>query len=260
MVVSFPLTIMHTGPVQQFLWLFPLVGEGVIVVTMLYRNLWRSLPIFFACMVVSIVRTIILFSDRNNALLYFYNYWLTEAAENIAYVCAIKELFDNIFHRNLGIRSVGDSLFRWASALLLIFAVVIAWNSPGGDIKKTMAAILVVKRTVSIIEAGLLIVLSLSVFLFGLPWGNPLLGIFLGFAVYGMVDSVAISIRAAYGSMDTGIFNWIMMVTYNCTVLTWAGYVLSTTPAKIAEAQLDPEDIERLSNEVQLTLSFFSKR
>jgi hypothetical protein len=147
---------MHLTTLQLSLWLSPTIVESVIVMAMFYRKLWRSLPIFLSYLIFTISRTCFLFLERSNIVEYFYAYWVTEAIGSLVVLCVIKELFDNAFHKHLGLRQLGNVLFRWSIAVLVVVAVVIAWKSPGGDTKRLMAGILTVKRTVTFVEAGLL--------------------------------------------------------------------------------------------------------
>src|SRR5258705_9447015 len=98
---------MHVTRVQTFLWLTPTVMEIVIVMAMIYKKVWRDLPIFFSYLIFTIARTCLLFHERNNAIEYFYTYWVTEALACFAAICVIKELFDNAFQQHLGLRRLG---------------------------------------------------------------------------------------------------------------------------------------------------------
>src|SRR5258707_14643151 len=103
---------MRLTTLQLTLWLFPTIVEGVILMAMLYRKLWHSLPIFFSYVIFAICRTYFLFLERNNAITYFYAYWVTQAVRSFAFFWVIKELFDNAFQRHLGLRQLGNVLFR----------------------------------------------------------------------------------------------------------------------------------------------------
>src|SRR3954466_15984921 len=143
---------MRLTALQMWLWLSPTVMEGVIVVAILYRKLWRDLPIFLSYLIFEVGRTCLLFTERSNAIAYFYSYWITEALGCLAALCVIKELFNNAFERHLGLRQLGNVLFQWSIAVLLVSSVLMAWMSPGVDTQKLMAGIYVVKRTATFVE------------------------------------------------------------------------------------------------------------
>lgn len=217
---------MHVTRVQTFLWLFPTIVESVIVLAIAYRKLWHSLPIFLSYLVFEIIRTCVLFSVRGSAITYFYFYWISEALGCLAALCVIKELFDNAFERRLGLRQLGNVLFQWSIAVLLVAAILVAWMSPGKDAQKLMAGIYVIKRSLTFVEAGLLGFLLLFAFAFGIPWQHYAMGVFGGFGIYGAIELSAITARAEYGRSVIDWVNWAVMLANNCCVLTWAAYFL----------------------------------
>src|SRR5689334_21610809 len=152
---------MHLPKIQAFLWITSIVIEIVIVIAMIFKKLWRNLPIFFSYLIFEIIRDSFLFLELNNAIRYFYAYWVTEALGCFAALWVIKELFDNAFQRHLGLRQLGNVLFQWSIAILLVVGVLSAWMSPGVDVKKIMAGIVTVKLVVTVVEAGLLAFLFL---------------------------------------------------------------------------------------------------
>jgi hypothetical protein len=138
---------MHLTTLQLTLWLAPTILEGVIVISILYRKLWGSLPIFFSYLIFTISGTCFLFLERGDPIKYFYAYWVKQALGSLAVLWVIKELFDNAFQQQLGLRQLGNVLFRWSIAVLLVVAVIVAFVSPGGDTSRIMAGIIAVKRT-----------------------------------------------------------------------------------------------------------------
>ena len=245
---------MHTTLPQLVLWLSPTAVEGVIVMAMMWRRVWRDLPIFLSYLLFEIARTCFLFLERNNEITYFYSYWVTEALGSFAALCVIKELFDHAFSRHLGLRQLGNVLFQWSLALLFVTAVLIAWMSPGTDTAKVMAGILIAKRAVSFIEAGLLGFLFLFVFAFGIGWQHYVVGVCLGFGIYGAVELAAISARAIHGPVATQVFNWVMMSVNNCCVLIWAAYFLLPGPAKAKQPLLHVDNLLEEWNKALLQL------
>jgi hypothetical protein len=254
MVVGSYFTTMHLSTLQLVLWLCPTVLEVAILVSIVHRRLWRTLPIFASYLVFEIGRTAFLFLQRSNDANYFWAYWATEALGSFAAFCVIKELFDNAFQRQLGIRKLGNVLFEWSVAILFVTAVLIAWASPGNDIKKLMASILVLKRTATIVEAGLLGFLFFFVFAFGISWQHYAIGVFLGFGLYGSVEIVAITSRAIYGPVATGVFNWVVMTANNCCVLVWAIYFLARAPVEAKSVPVDAANRLRELDEALLAL------
>ena len=236
MVVA-PATAMHPTT-RLVLWLTPTAVETVIVVAMVYRKLWRDLPIFLSYIVYEIGRTVFLFTERNNPWVYFYGYWITEAVGCFAALCVIRELFDNAFHRHLGLQTLGRVLFRWSIVILLVVAVAVAWISPGSEPTRLMAGIFVLKRTVTVVQAGLLAFLFLFAFSFGLRWQHYAVGVTLGFGVYGAVELAALAIRMRYGHPVQWLYNWMMMTINNTCVFIWGAYFLYPLKSKVAQGDV----------------------
>jgi len=228
-------TTMRVPTLQMFLWLTPTIVESVIVMVIVYRKLWRELPIFFSYLLFEIGRTCFLFLERSNQATYFYGYWVTEALGCLAAIWVIKELFDNAFHRHLGLRRLGNVLFHWSIALLMVVAVIIAWTSPGADSNRLLAGIYILKRVVTFVETGLLGFLFLFAFTFGIGWQHYATGICLGFGIYGSVELAAITARSIYGHTFNSALNWIMMTANNCCVCIWAAYFI--VPARVPTKQ-----------------------
>ena len=245
---------MHLTTFQLTLGLAPTIVESVIVMAMLYRKLWRSLPIFFSYLIFTISGTCLLFLERGNPIKYFYAYWVKQALGSLAVLWVIKELFDNAFQQQLGLRQLGNVLFRWSIAVLVVAAVIVAWMSPGGDNARLMAGIIAVKRTVTFVESGLLGFLFLFAFTLGLGWQHYATGVCLGFGISGVVELAAITVRAIYGEPALGIFNWAIMTVNNCCVFIWATYFLLPQPKRPVDSLIPDSNRLKEWNEALLHL------
>jgi hypothetical protein len=252
MVVASPSTAMHPTT-RLVLWLTPTIVESVIVVAMVYRKLWRDLPIFLSYIIYEIGRTVFLFTERNNSSVYFYGYWVTEAAGCFAALCVIRELFDNAFHRYLGLQTLGRALFRWSIVILFVVAVVVAWISPGSEPTRLMAGIFVLKRTVTVVQAGLLAFLFIFAFSFGLTWQHYAVGVTLGFGLYGAVELAALAIRMRYGHPVQWLYNWTMMTINNSCVFIWAAYLLYPVKSRVVQGDvfLAQDQLEKWNRALQ---------
>lgn len=179
-----------------------------------------------------------LFTERNNSWVYFYGYWVTEAVGCFAALCVIRELFDNAFHHHLGLQALGRLLFRWSVVILLGVAVVVAWNSPGSEPTRLMARIFVLKRTITVVQAGLLAFLFIFAFSFGLSRQHYAVGVALGFGVYGGVELAALAIRMRYGHPVQWLYNWMMMTINNTCVFIWGAYFLYPLKRKAVQGDV----------------------
>lgn len=252
-------TTMHVTLLQELIWLAPTFVEALIVAIILNRRLWRILPWFLSYLVFCVLRTAFLFLQRHDVTIYFFAYWWSEPIANIVQLCVIKELFDKVFALHADSKQLANTFFQWSLALLLVLAVIIAWNSPGGDAKKLMAGVYVVKRTVAFVEAGLLVLLAIFMSTMGLPLHNYYIGIFIGLSIYGLVDLVAIAVRAKYGSINTSTVNWITMIGDTFRVVTWAAYILPEPepPPSLTDEQL--REISSSLNEMRTFVAIWRR-
>ena len=217
---------------MTFLWLLPMALEIAIVLIMISRGLWRGLPIFFAYVIAEIGRTAFLFVERKNVYVYFYGYWVTEIIGCFMALWVCKELFDNVFSRYLGLRSLGRVLFKGSLLVVIVSAVLFSRVIPEMDTARILAAILVIKRAVTFVQAGMLASLFLFGLFLGLAWDRYVIGVALGFGIYGAGELVAITARTIYGRAAESPCNWIMMGVGNCCVLIWISYFLFPPKAR----------------------------
>lgn len=231
-------TTMHVTKLQQFLWLAPAGIEAAIVIAMIYKKLWRELPIFGSYLILDVVRVCFMFQLRNNPIEYFYAYWVTEALACFAVLWVIKELFDNAFQRHLGLQQLGNVLFQWSIVILLVVGVLSAWTCPGVDARKLMAGIVTVKLVVTVVESGLLAFLFLFAFAFGLSWQHYATGVCIGFGIRGAVEMATIAALRIYGDAFIPLRNWIVPTLVACSVLIWAAYFLLPKPERAVQSPI----------------------
>lgn len=250
---------MHLSFLQLCLWLAPTCVEVILVAGMIYRGLWRSLPLFFAFLVFTIVRTCFLFSLRHDAVRYFLGFWFSEPVADTSQLFVIKELFDHVFEERLDLQRVGNMLFRWSLAGLFLIAVVVALHSPGGDTKKLMLGIWAIKRTIVFVETGLLFSLGVFMAVVGVPLRNCYLGIFIGLCSYGAVDLVTSVVRAALGTADNNISNSIKGIADVFRVLAWAFYILPSAQSELTISGTNFESVHALLDDMHSALATWKR-
>jgi hypothetical protein len=104
--------------------------------------------------------------------------------------------------------------------------VILALAAPGNDQDKMIAGIFTVKRTVTIVQAGLLGFLFLFASAFGVAWRHYAVGIASGLGVYGAVELIAMVMRAKFGAVVDSSIYWILMIVNTCCVMIWAAYIV----------------------------------
>jgi len=210
-------------------WLVPATLEAAIAGQMFRRGLWKQYPIFWSYLLSDILRTLVLFAigDGNaHYSTYFYTYWVSECFACLLGFFVVGEVFRSAFSKRLGLREWGRAIFRVSLLGLVGLALLAARAAPGNDSSKLVAAMLVLKRAESLVRLGLVAALLIFVFILGLPWKSPDIGIAAGFAVHGMVELAALAIRSHYGPAANRTFRWSITGAEFCQGFVWAAYLL----------------------------------
>lgn len=200
-----------------------------VVAAIIRRRLWREFPLFLSFLIFQISRTGVLFSLRNSPLHYTYVYWITEAIEAPIMFSVIYEIFACALKPYPSLARLTRVLFFWALILLVLIAFGTASASPVNNqnvnSKHELAQFLyTLKRSISVIQVGLLALLFLFVKTFAIPWRHYLMGIMLGCAFLGSVDLITWLVRVHWGEGIADITNWLVGITQNCVTFVWISY------------------------------------
>jgi hypothetical protein len=217
---------MHLTP-QKILWLTPTTLEIFTAGAMLWHRKWREYPWFYGYLLSEVIRTAALFSigtDSRHYATYFYTYWATEAVLSTLGFFVIAEIFDHAFSDRFGLKQWRRSIFRFALMVLIVAAVFVSFISHGGEPSRLMAAVLILKRSESLIRLGLIAALFIFVSILGLPWTSQTIGITFGLALYGVVEIIGIGVRFHYGSGVNRMVSLSGMLAACCQTLIWAAY------------------------------------
>ena len=226
------------------LWIAPAVLLAVLATVMRIRRLDREWPAFFAYCAFSAAKTPILFWVYQRTAAYFYGYWIAEMASTFLALAAIYEVFLHLFRSYDTSARLGQSLFRWVGAALVLAAVVTAMAAPGNDEIRLTAASLVVDRSALLVQCGLLLFLFAAAAYLRLPSRSHALGIAMGFGLFVGVQLAEGAVRAQVGLISLEALNLVKMGSYACGVLVWMKYVLAPQPAEVPTAAPRVENVK----------------
>jgi hypothetical protein len=151
-----------------------------------------------------------------------------ELLDAVLSVAVIYELFNHVLLPYPSIKQLGILLFRWASVVLVVIAAVSAGVAQGSDSARLMAAILILQRSVLVVRCGLFLFVFMFASSLGLTWRHHVFGIALGFGVSASIELVAVTMRAHFGAMDHSVYRVLASASYDCAVLIWMGYLLTS--------------------------------
>ncbi|PYX99470.1 MAG: hypothetical protein DMG64_19350 [Acidobacteria bacterium] len=235
---------------QGMVWLVGFLLELILAIAIFRFRLHKEFPLFSCYLVLELVRSIMLAAIGPHHPPYFYAYWITECFVSIFGFFVVEEVFRKAFERRLGLQKLGTVLFRYSLLALVVASVAVAAMAPGGDADKLVAAILVLKRAQSFVRMGLVFCLFIFVFLLGLPWGNHVIGIAIGFTVYGAVELAATAARSYYGSVANGTVVWSIMSVDLCQKLIWIAYFIRKPGPRSVESVHEKDHFPVVAAEV----------
>ncbi len=219
--------------------------QAVLAGFMLRRKLYREYPIFLAYTVSHVVRFAVLFCiyHQGSREAYRYTYLCAEVLDAALSFAVIYELFSAVLRSYEGIRTLAVMVFRWATVVLLVVAVLTAASARGADSERVLAGLFTLDRSVNIVRGGLLLLLFLFASYFGLNWKHFAFGIAVGFGLETSVELATFAMRAQLGPVGSRALSLISAASYNCSVLIWLAYLLSgpvQRPVKLpARAELE---------------------
>src|SRR6266403_929191 len=143
------------------LWFAHPALQAVVAAIMVWRKLHRTFPIFFTYVVFQIVTFALTFPfhDERFYTIFFYSYWATTAVSVVLGFKVIHEVFLDVFRPYHTLRDLGSVLFKWAGLVMLMVAGVVAASVHGGDQSPLPAGILILERSVRVVQCGLVLFL-----------------------------------------------------------------------------------------------------
>ncbi len=209
-----------------YLWIAPHVLQVALAVMMVRRKLMREFPAFFAYTVFEVLQFLVLFAIAKLASSPDEPYavaWLAGGAVSCALRFAVVyEIFDHVFRNYPTLQELGTVIFRWATVVLLIVAVVLVGYATGRELNRVDFAISVVDRIITVVQCGLLVLLLLLSRFLNFTWRSYAFGIALGLGFYASVELALSTIRTELGLHTAiDIFEMLSMGVYHCCVLFW---------------------------------------
>lgn len=214
--------------IHYVLWLVGAALQSGIAIGMVRKKLHREFPFFYAYTIFHIVQAVIAFTAYQlSYTFYFYTYWVSEGLDAFITLVVIQEIFSHVFRPYEALRQLGDLLFRWAALIMFGLAIITASASPGVDADRWIAGLLVLQRSVTFIQAGLLLFLFLFCRMFGLTWRHYVFGITLGFGLYATLFTAATALRAYLGASANTWYGVATAIIVNLGLVVWLYYIVS---------------------------------
>jgi len=213
-----------------YLWVAPHVLQGIILLAMVRRRLYRQYPMFFLYTAFEILQFAVLFakaySDPHFGEGYAWLYSVGLAASTAIRLGVIHEVFSQVFRNYPVLNATSRILFRGSVVLLLVLGVALAASTPVNGAVSFNFPTHILDRTLSILQCGLLISLFFFSKHFSLSWRSPVFGIALGVGIFASVELASSAVLSQVGYSAHVWLDLVKMGTYHCCVMIWMFYLL----------------------------------
>lgn len=253
------MTLRQIQALYIYLWAMPHLLQIVLAVLMVRRKLVREFPVFFAYTIFEIFQFAITFPLMLLNLLGLYApiFYVTEIISAGLRFAIIYEIFAKVFGSYPSLKGFHSSFFRWATALLMVAAVLIVAYTPTTQTDRTVIIMNVVDRTVSIMQCGLLLALVVVAYFFRFSWRSYIFGIALGLGIYDGLKLLDWAIGDRLGSMGTdAFFPLFLMAAYHCSVMFWLVTVLLLQQERVRASSVSPSTLEQWNNNLERFLQW----
>ncbi len=221
-------------------------GLAAIGVAMLRRNLIREAPWFFTYIVFHVLDFFALFGLYHYSYrAYFYSYWVSELVDALLVLAVIQELFDKTLEPFDALRRISRTVFYSATIALMVAIVLLALRSHGTESDRLIASLLIVCRSASFVQCGLIFLLALVNWGLGVPFSRLHRGIAAGLGVYAAAVSGAMTIRAYLDRSSDPVFSLAQTLCYDVALVIWFAAALLPEKAPASNVLGSPEALHK---------------
>jgi hypothetical protein len=231
-------------------WIAAPAGQFVILIVMVRRGLVRRMPWFLTytawVMMSSLVILPFYLQSRARRVVtpgYFYTSWTADAVSVVLGFLVVYEIFCQVFQPYEAFRRLAPTLFRWCGVALLLLGSAAAFLSSPDRTLKVVAGLVVLDRTLRIVQVGLLLLVLITSRYLRMAWKREVLGVALGFGMYAAVAVVCATLQAQNGAVAYYALGMVSATAYTCAVMIWAAYFLLPQPA-VEPAKVVPKTTE----------------
>ena len=215
---------MRLHPIDLVLWWANPVIMGFIAWNMFRNRLYREFPYFFNYVAFQIVSFAVEFPLRNWSN-FFYVYWTTTALSIVVTFAVLLEIFKDAFRPYEALRDLSVILFRWCALVVLLVVGMWAINSWHGDqIDNLTSTILMVERSVRMMQCGLVLFMLLFSEYLGLSRRNFVFGVALGFGFFAAVNMLVMTAFTHDTVISHGNLRRLNSAAYLVSALVWGVY------------------------------------
>ncbi|HXZ80579.1 MAG TPA: hypothetical protein VEG30_11655 [Terriglobales bacterium] len=221
-------------------WVLSVLLESLLVGIMLRRKLRKEFPIFFIFVAFDVCTFLIefpvsFFSVRG----YFYVYWSFTIVSISLEFAVLHEIFRIFFRPFESLQKLGDVLYRWASIVMVLIALVMAISSSQTEPITISTLVLTLGRSIRLMQCGLVIFLFLFGPHIGLTPRHHVSGVVLGFGIYAAAQLVVSTMVYLFGGQRMALSNSINEMCWSLAAAIWVVYMLLPEPERRRASQFE---------------------
>jgi hypothetical protein len=220
--------MINTKTILDLAW----VGGDLLLITALAllwkRGLHQDFPWFTRYLLLVLGRSPILFLMRPDRLLYFRAYWAFEAVTVAFSFLVIFEIYRHVLRAS----SLNLSRSTFFSLMVGLFAIaaIIATMMETYDQNIIIRSILILTRTIRIVQVELFLLLVAASLFYNFYWQSLPFGFALGYGLYATVELAASTFRTSLGPAGDNIFALAKVLSYQVAVMIWIFFIYRNRP------------------------------
>jgi hypothetical protein len=208
----------------------------LIAVVVFRREVFRQFAIFTSYTLFQLIATVVVYAELAHgisSLHYAYTYYPIAILGIALGFAVIYEVFRVVLEPYDALRRVWRMLFFGAGLMLFIAAILWVIYGSGPQADRLTESMNILQRTLTVVQAGLLLLLFVLSGSLGLSWRSYSFGLALGYGIFAIVELVLWSVRTHYGNQFWKPQSTLNSVAYNVMIAVWASYLLQ--PAKVLQ-------------------------
>jgi hypothetical protein len=237
------------------LWIFPLILQPLIALSIIGRKQTASLAMFLAYTLFVCGRDLVLLLLRNHKTMYVWTYWVGEPVTVLLGLAAICQVLWQLIRGYRTLRRLGMWLIPGTLLLDGIAAVVLlrlATFPKRGPL--SIESVRLLERSAWFIEVGVLITFCFFILHLGLDWKRHGAGIIAGFGISAGLQLAIVELESLH-LITPGIFPLFKSAAYDFAVLIWSVYFLFRREEEQHGIVVDGQDLRRVDELLETYLS-----
>lgn len=215
---------MRLVSIDYILWWCTPVLMTAIAVAMYLRRLHREFPYFFNYVILQVLSFAIEFPLRHSPIDYWVS-WTTTALSVVVSFAVLLEIFKDAFRPYEALRDLSVILFRWCALVVLLVVgmwAVTSWRA--NDMDNITNGILIVVRSVRMMQCGLVFFMLLFSEYLGISRRNVVFGISIGLGFFAAVNMLVTTALTHHTVLAGFALKRINSVAYVISMLVWLAY------------------------------------